>query len=260
LAVYKIYCDESRQTDSQYKLMGGIWIKKECGWPFVDEFHNICINNLGFLPGHMKWTKVPSPSPQGTSKYLKAYGYLVNLYFKYNAEGKMFFKTIIADKDYDFSHDIFNRGDPEVGFYKLYYLLILNSLDFGNKYHIRVAKRNVSQKRMALDERSRLSDLQKCLNSGFIKKINYANNDDIVLTIEPRSARDRRLIQLADILTGAVGYHWNGFHNLPNAKPGKVLLANYIAKQVGRCNLCFQTYPSNRLFNIFRLKPKITAP
>lgn len=230
--------------------MGGIWIQKEYGWPFVDEFHNLCIMNTGIIPGHIKWKKVPPPKPD--SKLFRCYTLLVDLYFKYNRQGKMFFKTIITDSNYDFAHKIYNQGDPEVGFYKLYYLMILPTLSPGNEYHIRVADKTVSKKYSALAQEDRLEELRRCLNNGFIKKSGYQYWDDLVISIEPRPARERRLIQLADLLMGAVGFHWNGLHCLPDAKIGKIYLANYIARHLGRCNLCFRTSSTDRTFNIFR--------
>lgn len=253
MTVYKIYCDESRQTGYKYKLMGGIWIKNEYGWPFVDEFHNLCIKKVGILPGHMKWTSVPT-KPE--SQYYQFYTILIDLYYKYNVKEKMFFKTIIADRNYDFKHQLFNQGDSEVGFYKLYYFMILSTLSHENRYHVRLADRTVSKKRSKLSQQDRLCDLQDCLNQGFIKKTEYTYSDNIVLSIESRPAKDRRLIQLADILMGAVGYHWNEMNLLSNAGEGKVFLADYIAQKLGKDNLCFSTSASNRTFNIFRFRPK----
>lgn len=252
VTVYKIYCDESRQTGSKYKLMSGIWIKQNMGWSFVNDFHNLCIENHGITPGHMKWTKVPPPP----GKYYSCYTTLIDLYFKYNQQGHMFFKTIIADENYDFAHADFNGGDAEVGFYKLYYHMILTTLDSNYRYHLRVGSKNVSKKLHEMDERERLNILQNCLNNGFCKGTDYSYLHDVVLTTEPRLARDRRLIQLADIFMGAVGYQWNELHLEDNPKPGKLALMRYISDKLGRKTLRFVTTNKDRRFNIFRLKPK----
>jgi len=126
MSVYKIYCDESRQNSNNYKLMGSIWIKKEYGWPFVDEFHNACIKYTGVTLGHMKWTKVPNNI---YGKYFKCYKLLIDLFFNYNKKGHMFFKTIIVDSTYDFKHPLFNAGDEEIGFYKLVPSIVFRKFD-----------------------------------------------------------------------------------------------------------------------------------
>lgn len=165
--VYKIYCDESRQNGEKYKLMGSIWIKKDYGWHFVNEFHNRCIRNFGVLPAHMKWTKVPNKIHD---KYFGFYILLIDLFFEYSRQERMFFKTIIADSSYDFKHPLYHSGDPEAGFYKLYYQLLLNSLRRNERYHIRIADRTVSNKRFPLSQTERLDELMQCLNNGFTKK------------------------------------------------------------------------------------------
>ena len=88
-----------------------------------------------------------------------------------------------------------------------------------------------------------------------LQKTNYNFLDDIVITAEPRPAKDRRLIQLVDILMGAVGYHWNELHLKENAKESKKYLAEYIAGKLGEKDLCFCTLASDRRFNIFRFIP-----
>jgi hypothetical protein len=235
--------------------MGGLWIPKELGWQFVNEFHERCYNETGCLPGHIKWTNVPNNI---NGKFFRHYQLLVDLYFEYNAryDQKIFFKSIIADDKYQFNHKVYNQGDPEIGFYKLYYFLILNSLEEGNVYHIRIADRTVNKKRSSLTLEERLEELKKCLNNGFIKKKQYNYFGEIILTIEPRRAKERRLIQLTDILMGAIGFHWNKLHLRSDAKKSKVYLAKYIANKIGRDNLIFSTSSSDKKFNIFRFYPK----
>ena len=157
---YKIYCDESRQNEKGYKLMGGIWIQEQEGWPFVNEFHNICEEKIGTRPAHMKFEKATTHE-----LYYKFYKYIVDLYFKYNNKNKMFFKTIIVDDNYNFKHNHYHDGDFEIGFYKLYYYLIKNTFENNTEYHLRIAKRSVSKKQSDRGEIERLNDLKECLNA-----------------------------------------------------------------------------------------------
>lgn len=256
MSVYKIYCDESRQNNCEYHLIGGVWIQAESGWDFVNDFHSLCRTRLGILPAHMKWTNVPS---KPTSKYYGFYTDLIDLYFDYNRQGKMCFRTIIADRDYVIDHDIHHSGDAEVGFYKLYYQLILHTLSVDSFYHLRIAKRPVSKKAQDMGEMERLNDLKNALNNGVRKKYTERGiffSRDLVLSIQARMAKERVLIQLADIMMGATGYHWNKEHLKERASEGKVSLSKYIASKLGRENLCFITYASNRNFNVFHLKPR----
>lgn len=263
MAIYKIYCDESRQdsgTHNRYMLIGGIWIQAEEGWNFVNDFEGFCSSQLGLHKqlGHMKWEKVPS-SP--STIFFRAYKHLVDLYFQYNVQGKMFFRTIIVDKTrYDFTHPLFYGGDYEEGFYNIYCQLILNWLRKGNEYHIRIAKRNVRKTFSGDCEQVRLKRLKEKLNTKFIWRLNkyrdiygFRNVDPPVKTIESRPARTRRLIQLADLLTGAVGFYWNEHDTKPDHSLGKTVLAKHIALMLGRSDLRFATHWRDMRFNIFFL-------
>ncbi|WP_084413466.1 DUF3800 domain-containing protein [Desulfovirgula thermocuniculi] len=249
---FKIYCDESR-TNDPYKLVGGIWIKAEYGWPFVNDFHKICESKLNKIPAHMKWSNVPS-KPE--SKYMCFYTDLVDLFFAYMNSGHMFFRVIVAHPNYRFDHPIYHRGDFEEGFYKLYYQLIYRTLLPFNEYHIRLAYRDVPKKVVAKDETTRLKELMNALNRSINRDYSYSLDELPVKSIASRPAEGRRLIQLADILIGATGYHWNNLHNRPCANKGKVFLASYIAGKLGRKDLVFTTSPNDRRFNIFFLNPK----
>lgn len=74
--------------------------------------------------------------------------------------------------------------------------------------------------------------------------------------LEARSASTRYLIQLADIITGAIGYHWDEFNLKSDAKPGKIYLADYIASYIKRPNLKFCSVKGDKLLNVFCFFPQ----
>lgn len=207
----------------------------------------------------MKWANVPS---KASSKYMRFYTDIIDLYFKYNAAGYMYFRAVVVNPTYQDAHPIFNNSDPEEGFYKLYYQLIYHTLRPEHRYHIRPAYRDVSKKVKELDATARLEELRSSLNHAINRDNNYSLDVLPVLSIAHRFAKDRRLIQLADIFMGAVGYHWNGLHMQEDANEGKTYLASYIASKLGREDLRFFTPPYDRQFNIFHFIPgkKVKAP
>lgn len=249
---YKVYCDESRQTGHKYMLLGGVWIRQDKGWDFVNDFEDFCCSKLGFKTpvGHMKWTKEPT---KPTERYYEAYKKLVDLYFEYNRQGVMYYRTIVVDASkYDPCHKIFYNGDYEKGFYTLYQQLLLNWIGKDKEYHIRIATRNIKKISEADCENIRLTQLKNSLNNKLRKRLhNY--NIEPVKTIESRQASERRLIQIVDILTGAVGFFWNGEHLSQNVRLGKLYLAKHIANKLGKEDLIFETSWDNTTFNIFYL-------
>jgi len=261
MAVYKIYCDESRQDSrNRYMLLGGLWIRKEEGWNFVRDFEAYCSRELTLSRplGHIKWTKVP-PGPD--TQIFSAYEYLVDLYFQYNDSGKAFFRTLVVDKNsYDFHHPVFSAGDYEQGFYNLYCQLIVHWLEKEHEYHVRIAKREIKKAFFHDSESLRLRSLRDKINNRFARALAECEPlKDVPLpvrTVESRPAKQRRLIQLVDLLIGAVGFHWNAEHTKKDPREGKIFLAKKIASYLGKHDLAFATGKAEKRFNIFRFAPR----
>ncbi|MFQ5409045.1 MAG: DUF3800 domain-containing protein [Anaerolineales bacterium] len=69
--------------------------------------------------------------------------------------------------------------------------------------------------------------------------------------IQATDSKDSDLIQIADVLMGAIGYEMNGAHTRTGAKRSKVLLAEHIAQKAGLVNLQQQTARSQKHFSIW---------
>ncbi|HSW44850.1 MAG TPA: DUF3800 domain-containing protein [Phycisphaerae bacterium] len=52
--------------------------------------------------------------------------------------------------------------------------------------------------------------LRAILNRGIRKK--YGRKVDVVRSIEAVDSKDSDVLQVADVLMGAIGYHWNDCH------------------------------------------------
>lgn len=240
MAIYKIYCDESGIDDkSKYYAMGSIWIPKDKGQIFVNQYWNR-VRKSGFnkLPEHMKWTNVPGKKD---SFFMPLYTMLIDQFFEYD---HIYFRMLTTPKSkYNITDKWYHNGDPEEGFYKLYYQLIIHRLDRNDFYHIRLAKREVCKKVSPSSLEERQDVLKQCLNRRM--------GTGCILSIEARIAKNRLLIQLSDILMGAVCFHYNNWHLESNASEGKVYLANYIANKLKFKSLFVQTNKEFRKFNIF---------
>jgi len=107
--LYHIYCDENRQTQDRYMVIGGI----------IVPFDNVALFNDAMklyretnnMMAELKWTKA---SHQKLSEY-KA---LIGLFFAY-IKG-MHFKSIVVDT-HQIDNKKYNKGDKELGFYKFMY-------------------------------------------------------------------------------------------------------------------------------------------
>ena len=228
-----IYCDESRQTADRYMVLGGIITLRENEPRFAEAM--ALYRQSQNMRAELKWTKV---SDQKFAEYRA----LIDLFFSVNP--LFHFKAIIVDTQ-EIDNRRYNKNDAELGFYKLMYQFLLHS--FGAD--LRPDDRCI----VFLDQRTtshyKLSTLCAILNNGLRKKFDFAHNP--VRNIQPLDSKDSDLIQIADILMGAIGYEMNGAHTRTGAKRSKVLLAEYIAQKAGLVNLQQPTPRSQKNFSIW---------
>lgn len=79
--------------------------------------------------------------------------------------------------------------------------------------------------------------------------------------LEPRKSKENNLMQVADVLMGAIGWHANDLGERPEAREGKIKLAAHIASKAKLASLKHGTPWGQRNFEIWRFrfsKPKRT--
>jgi hypothetical protein len=105
-----------------------------------------------------------------------------------------------------------------------------------------------------IDERGIKGDpyakLKYALNNGIRKEFGVTR--DVVTKVEPLDSMKSDLLQAADVLMGAIGYHCQEFHLRPDAKKEKVELARYIAFKFALRDLTLETHPLKENLKIVR--------
>jgi hypothetical protein len=130
-------------------------------------------------------------------------------------------------------HDRFNFGDEELGFYKLYYQMLIHWLKPSSAYHIYLDwQQNKVQ--------TRFISLRDALKRKLLGRTR-------IECLEPVSSHQMPLIQLTDLITGAVGYAWND----QRGSETKVRFCDDLARSVGLATLKTSTALSAEKFNIF---------
>lgn len=239
--VYHIYCDESRQTRDRFMVLGGLILRADDVSLFNDTIQKF--RNETKMFAELKWTKV-------SRSKLSVYRRFVDYFFALNNTDRLFFRCIIID-NHQIDYKKFSKGDKELGFYKFFYQLLLHC--FG-----KFAKED-SRYIILFDERTskyKLGTFKVVLNRG-IKKT-YGLTSDAVRSVEARESRGSNLIQLADILMGAIGFQKNGFHLLAGSSQARVELPEYVAVKAGLQSLSEDTKRGQYRFMIwnFRLQQK----
>ncbi|MGB9594594.1 MAG: DUF3800 domain-containing protein [Anaerolineae bacterium] len=229
-----VYADESRLKEERYMLIGGLWVPAPAEAALRADIAKLRAESR--LTAEFKWTKVSRAK-------LSAYQDLVGTFLKHCDAA---FHCIVIDVTL-LDYSTFSRGDAELGFYKFYFQLISRKLLSGYHYLVFTdARRN----RRAY----RLDVLKICTNRWWAKQQGIPEAAP-VRAVEARNSKEEDLIQLADVLLGAVGYVWNGHAE----SPAKVDLIGHIEQSLGGVSLGKGTPRSSCKFNIWHWQPSATS-
>ena len=223
---FEVYCDESnpeffksRPAGENYVLIGGIWIKAE-----DRSKHKAAINEIRSrhkVMGEFKWNRV-SPSRVGF------YTEIVGWFF---TTDEVRFRTIVLPVKG--LNDKLHEYDNELAFYKFYYQLLHHWILDNNNYRVFVDTRT---NRL----HDRLKTLEQCLN--------YANLTSTV-TLQALPSDELDLIQVVDVLIGAVGYRFHGRSGSASKLAVIKVIEDWLIKPpIG------PTPRSEEKFNVFRFR------
>ena len=220
---FNIYCDESRHTSDptqQFMVIGGVRCPRDRKHDLVGQIHRLQARHNAH--GELGWKRV---SPNKAAFYEELLALFANT-------PDLSFRCIVADRN-KLDHDKFNDGDAELGFYKLYYQMLVHWLEKGQSYHIYLDwQQNQAQ--------HRFHDLATVLTT---KLRNHA----AIECLEPVTSSNLPLLGLADVLIGAVGYAWNGL----GSSGAKLRVVDLLAESAGLSTLARGTPRAAQKVNIF---------
>ncbi len=236
--LYHVYCDESRQTKDRYMVFGAIII------PFrrIDDFEKAMTlwRDSQNMKAELKWTKVSDAK-------LREYKSLVDLFFALAGNNTLHFRSVVFDTS-QIDYKKYHKGDKELGFYKFFYQFLLHN--FGP-----YARSNADRILIFFDQRNtkyKLGSLYSILNNGIKRK--YGLTVNIVRKIQAVKSHECNIIQVADVLMGAIGYQNNDCHLRKGARRAKIELAEYIADKADLLSLKDSTPRKMRHFGIWRFR------
>lgn len=236
----KAFCDESSIDGQTYFLIGSIWIPNNLEILLRHAFDDFRTTSA-LQKAVIKWTSVVDKEPWHT-----VYQGWVDTFCRLAKKDILEYRCIVL-RTADIDHKTYNDGDPEKGFYKFYYQLLYHRMRRTSEYHYAyLATRG--------ENPSDVDKLARILNVSLHNNRTGAQ----VLAVDARPEREDTLIQLADLLTGAVSYHLHERHLKPNARKAKIELAQRLADQLGRQSLGEPCSPMERRFNVwhFQLRPR----
>ena len=228
---YNIYCDESchlEHDDCVVMVLGALWCPKDKKQKIFDCLKEIKVRHGFSSIFEIKWNKV---SPAKVGFYID----LVNYFFDDN---DLHFRTLIVPDKSKLDHAFFNHTH-DVFYYKMYFdlLKVIFEPDAGYNIYLDLKDTQGWYKIKKLEE--------------ILRSSSYDFSHDIIRKIQEVHSREVVLIQLADLLTGAVAYANRDL----TTNSGKLALVNKIRKRSGY-TLKYTTLLREQKFNIFRWQCK----
>lgn len=220
---FTLICDESGTSD-RYLVVGALTLPRKNHPMLAAEFQELK-RKLKFRPeGEIKWRKV-------SRAYLPHYKRFLEWFFGHLKANHLRFRAHIVDTACPVYRE-YGQGDKEQAFYKIFYHLLFQSV---RRLALEEEGSNVL---ILLDDKSdrypfRREVLKKALNAGLKRELKVAG---LVANLEPRPSSGPRaepLIQVVDVLIGAIGHVRNGHAQRPTASPAKAEMLKFIEEAAG---------------------------
>jgi hypothetical protein len=221
--VINVYSDESRHLGlaDNYMIIGGIWIDKQ----YIKEFAGKVklIKAKHNIPRHweIKWAKI---SESKKEYYLD----LVRLFFDYEMVN---YRAIVIPKD---KAEEYNKVGGDF-YYKMQYTMLAN-----------IIRKTIADYKIFLDYKDSWSDKQSKKMAEYLSNDHHHNGR--TFTVQPIRSCESVHLQMADLITGAVGAANNGNANKVRAKQEIIAKIENLAHQ----KLTDQTPYEVDKFNLFR--------
>lgn len=231
------YADESSITKAKHSVVGGTVVRSDRLKFVLNGIAELRTKHK--MSAELKWSKISN------QKY-DAYLDLVNFFFSMRSRGYLAFHATTFENS-KWNHRMWNENDSDIGLSKLYYQMLLHQYirDYGD----------VASLYICLDRRrssTSLDDFHRILNAGASKDYKLTFGPVRVLTSKDSKKSD--MLQLNDVILGAVAAHKNGRHLLNETRASKRDLANVVAKGGN-----LDRYPKqrqNKSFTVWDFNPR----
>lgn len=215
-----LYCDEAGKDTDRYLAVGGLVVPSPQSSRMIAGYFEK-LKKKHNLVGEVKWNKAKK------GNYEK-YRDVVDLVFAMAGDGHLQFHCILVDFQ-RFDHDLRDDGGKGESLKRMYYQLIEHRLckthTDGQLLYALVDKAN---------ELDGLDELKAGLNN--VCKNKYGHNGEQLRAIEFRDSASEPLLQLNDIVLGAVCYQRNRRNEEAGVGQFKSNLAGYVLGRFGYLN------------------------
>ncbi len=229
--IYNIYCDESCHLENDRQtvmVLGAVWCPLEKKDEIFRRIKEIKIKHGLSSSFEIKWTKV---SPAKTQFYLDIMDYFFD-------DDDLHFRVIIIPDKNKLTHEIFSQTHDEF-YYKMYFDMLKVILKPYAKYRIYLDHKDTR----GAEKVKRLHDV---LSNNL-----YDFSRQIIERVQTVSSKEVQLIQIADLLIGAISY----VNRELSSNSAKLKLVNRMSNRSGY-SLKRTTLLQEEKVNIFRWRAR----
>lgn len=215
MSILKVFADESSQNKHRFLVLGLVAYDATSE---QDVYEKLASARLAAHFGReIKWGKVSRAKFPG-------YELFVNAFFELAALDKLHFHALHVDTR-TFKNSQFGDRTEEMGFHKLIYQLLLHKIGrfYGKHYPCEV----YLDKRVSRRDPNEMTPM---LNAALRRDWGIKSNP--FCFVEFLDSGESDLLQLVDVLVGAIAYRKNEHDLRPDASPARIALARHIASSV----------------------------
>ena len=239
LPILHVYMDESGQTANRYMCVSAVIIRRERIDEVRAEINRIKL--AGEIASEAKWTKV-------TSHRLRTYKVLVGYFFDLVRAGHIHFHALICDFR-EFDH--WKNGGREGSVSRMLFQLALHKgcYRYGAGADLHLFPDSGDHAVMMSEHRYHLNNSARSKMPG-----GRQSAERPVVHIEPTNSANEPLLQLNDLILGAICYRRNERYDAPNASPHKKALARLVAKHAGATTFHYNPSTFGKRFSVWNFK------
>jgi len=208
--LFNVYCDESCHLENDREkvmTLGALWCPVQRTQEIFSKMRAVKTKHGLATDFEVKWTKV---SQAKTAFYID----LLKIFFD---EKDLHFRAVVIGGKDLLEHGKFDGQDHDVWYYKMFFVLLNVILDPSAGYKIYLDKKDTKSG----EKIKKLHDV--LCNS------RYDFSRDIIQMVQSVHSHEIELLQLADLLIGAIGYANKGL----NTNSGKLELVQYMRSRSG---------------------------
>lgn len=229
-----IYCDESchlEHDSAKAMLLGAISCSASEKKRVCEEIRRIKERHGLSTWSEIKWTGV---SPSKVAFYVDLINYFAD-------EAALSFRAVVIKDKSNLNHAKYNKGSHDLWYYKAYFYLLDAIICYSEEYTIYV---DIKDTRGG----PKVAKLREVLCNNI-----YDFKKEVIKGIYQIRSHESEILQLTDLIMGAIGYYHNEKYMTPMSSSAKNAVVATLMKHYGR-SISNGTYRGTRKMDVFLWK------